>query len=205
MTSDKNDDENGLHRLPGTNGQQEGGLIIKKKTLATSSDDQHIFKVPQLPPSTSSFGLDKLAAEKRRVQSSNSSSKRSKTSSFDDMDDDDNQSHKNKSRHLREQRVETPSSSRSSHHDIYDKSRPVPKHMQRGLAYGKEGHKQRMLIHFIYFLNNNYFQLQIERVMITMMMMINMLLRIFVVIEVKLYTYKELKTPFAFIRHTIAC
>jgi hypothetical protein len=152
MESEKMDDLDGLHRLPGTDDQQEGGLIIKKKTQAASSDDQHIFKVPQLPPSTSSFGLDRLAAEKRRVQSSTSSSKRSKASSFDEMDDEDNDSHTNKSRHLREQRVETPSSSRSSHHDVYDKSRPVPKPMQRGLAYGKEGHKQRMLKDFIHFL-----------------------------------------------------
>jgi hypothetical protein len=144
MSSQKNDDLNGLHRLPGTDEQQEGGLIIKKKTQATSSDDQHVFKVPQIPPTTSSFGLDKLAVEQRRIQSS----KRSKTSSssFDEIDDEENDSHKKKSRNLREQRVETPSSTRSSHHDLYEKSRPAPKHLHRGLAYGKEGHKQCMLI-----------------------------------------------------------
>jgi len=143
MSSQKNDDLNGLHRLPGTDEQQEGGLIIKKKTQATSSDDQHVFKIPQIPPTTSSFGLDKLAAEQRRVQSS----KRSKTSSssFDEIDDEENDFHKKKSRNLREQRVETPSSTHSSHHDLYEKSRPAPKHLQRGLAYGKEGHKQRRL------------------------------------------------------------
>jgi hypothetical protein len=155
MTSQNIDDMNGLHRLPGSDEQQEGGLIIKKKTQATSGDDQHIFKIPPIPPSTSSFGLDKLAAEKRRVQStiSSSVSKRSKTSSsFDEIDDEYNDSHKNKSRHLRQQRVETPSSTRSSHHELYDKSRPAPKHIQRGLAYGNEGNKQSMLFDFIFFL-----------------------------------------------------
>jgi hypothetical protein len=152
MTSQKNEDINGLHRLPGTDEQQEGGLIIKKKTQATSSDDQHIFKVPTIPQPTSSFGLDKLAAEKRRIQSSTSSSKRSKPSSSFDEIDDDNNSHKTKSRNLREQRVETPSSTRSSHHDFYEKSRPAPKHIQRGLAYGKEGYKQSMLFDLISFL-----------------------------------------------------
>ncbi len=155
MESEKNGDLNGLHRLAGTDGQEEGGLTIKKRTQATSSDDPHIFKIPQIPPSTSSFGLDKLAAEKRRVQStiSSSVSKRSKTSSsFDEIDDEYNDSHKNKSRHLRQPRVETPSSTRSSHHELYDKSRPAPKHIQRGLAYGNEGNKQSMLFDFISFL-----------------------------------------------------
>lgn len=154
---------NGLHRLSGTDEQQEGGLIIKKKTQANSSDDQHVFKVPQIPTSTSSLGLDKLAAEKRRSQSansnSNSSAKRSKqsSSSFDELDDEPNDSQKNKSRHLREQRVETPSSTRSSHHDVYDKSRPAPKHIQRGLAYGKEGHKQSILLKFNFLNNLSFF------------------------------------------------
>jgi len=165
MTSQNNGDLDSLHRLPGTDDQQEGGLIIKKKSQAASSDDQHIFKVPQIPPSTSSFGLDKLAAEQRRIQASISSSKRSKTPSFDDNDDEDNDSHKKpKSRHLREQRVETPSSTRSSHHDLYEKSRPAPKHMQRGVAYGNEGHKQRMLCFcFLNFFHNNYFIFIIDR------------------------------------------
>ena len=139
MTLPQNNDLNGLHRLAGTDEQQEGGLILKKKTSATTSDDQHIFKVPKIPSSTSSLGLDKLAAEQRRAQSSSSSSsKRFKT------DDEFHESHKNTSRNLREQRVETPSSTRSSHHDYYDRSRPVPKNTQRGLVYGKEGNKQRM-------------------------------------------------------------
>ncbi|CAF3506730.1 unnamed protein product [Adineta steineri] len=150
MTSENNGDSNALHLLPGTDGEQVGGLIIKKKSQAVSSDEQHVFKVPQIPISTSSFGLDKLAAEKRRAQSSaaasSSSSKRSKpsSSSFDDNDNDDEykNSSNHKSRHLREQRVETPSSTRSSHHDLYDKSRLPPKNIQRGVVYGKEKHKQ---------------------------------------------------------------
>jgi hypothetical protein len=149
MASEKNNDLNGLHRLAGIDDQQEGGLIIKKKIQATPSDDQHVFKIPKIPPSTSSLGLDKLAAEQRRTQAT---SKRFKpSSSFDEVDDDD--SSKPKSRNIREQRVETPSSTRSSHHDYYDKSRPAPKHIQRGLAYGKDGkdgNKQRMLFEFIH-------------------------------------------------------
>ncbi|CAF4372713.1 unnamed protein product [Rotaria socialis] len=143
MSSEKNDDQNGLHRLPGTDDQQTGGLIVKKKAQAISSDDQHVFKVPQIP---SSFGLDILAAEKRRVQSlasslSSTTAKRSKTSSFDEVDDEKNTSDSKKARHLREQRVDTPSSTRSSHHDLYEKSRLAPKTKQRGLVYGKEGSK----------------------------------------------------------------
>ena len=140
MTSLTDNDQNGLHRLEGTSEGQEVGLIIKKKTQAVSSDEQHIFKVPQVP---SSLGLDKLAAEKRQLQVPVLSSKRSKTSSFDEIDDENNTFHRNKPRHLREKRVETPSSTRSSHHDFYEKSRLAPKHRQRGLAYGKEGNKQR--------------------------------------------------------------
>lgn len=143
MASQTNDDINGLHRLAGTDDQQAGGLIIKKKTQPLPGDDQHVFKVPQAP--SSSLGLDKLAAEKRRnPPATNSSSKRSRASSPFDEDNDEefHRSEKNKSRHLREQRVETPSSTRSSHHDLYDKSRPAPKNQHRGLAYGKEGHKQ---------------------------------------------------------------
>lgn len=144
MASQNNDGTNGLHRLTVIDEPQEGGLIIKKKAQPLSSDDQHVFKVPTLP-AASVLGLDKLAAEKRRNASTNSSSKRSKTSSssFDDNDEEFPRSGKNQSRHLREQRVETPSSTRSSHHDVYEKSRPVPKNPPRGLAYGKEGHKQR--------------------------------------------------------------
>jgi hypothetical protein len=142
------------HRLPGTSEQQEGGLIIKRKVQAASSDDQHIFKVPQIPPSTPSsmLGLDKLAAEKRRLQSTSSLSKRSKnSSSFDDMDTDDVDDNvdryesrtKIKERQLRNKRVETPSSTRSSHHDYYDRSRTAAKFRQRGLVYGKDGNERR--------------------------------------------------------------
>lgn len=137
MALPPNNDLNSLHRLAGLD-EQQGGLIIKKKPSATTSEDQHIFKVPKIPSSTSSLGLDKLAAEQRRLQSSSSSSKRFKS------DDEFHDSHKSTSRNLRETRVETPSSTRSSHHDYYDKSRPEPKNTQRGLAYGKEGNKQRM-------------------------------------------------------------
>lgn len=144
MTLPSNNDLNGLHRLAGTDEQQEGGLIIKKKTSAIPSEDQHIFKIPKIPSTTlsssSSLGLDKLAADQRRLQSSNS--KRFKP------DEEFSESKTSKSRHLREQRVETPSSTRSSHHDHYDKSRPQPKNPQRGLAYGKEGYKQRKSCEF---------------------------------------------------------
>lgn len=132
-----------LHRLPGTDDQEQGGLIIKKKSLAVSADDQHVFKVPQAPlVSTSTLGLDKLAKEKRRAQSNNSSPKRSKTSSDDDRTEFSRPT-SYKDRHYREQRVETPASTRSSHHDYYEKSRLAAKPMHRGLVYGKDGDKQR--------------------------------------------------------------
>ena len=134
--------ENQLHRLPGSDDQQEGGLIIKKKSQAVSSDDQHVFKVPQAPVVSSALGLDKLAKEKRRAQSASSSPKRSKPSAEDDRAEFP-RPQAYKERHLREQRVETPSSTRSSHHDVYEKSRSTAKPMHRGLVYGKDGHKQR--------------------------------------------------------------
>ena len=152
MTSENNDNKNDLHRLSGTDEQQEGGLIVKKKSQAVSSNDQYVFKVPQTP---SSFGLDKLAAEKRRSESSINSSKRSKTSSFNRIDNENIYHDKNQSRHLRETRIETPSSSRSSHHDFYDKSRSAPKNLQRGLAYGKNGNKEQCK--FILFQRNLVF------------------------------------------------
>ena len=148
MSSQENSDSSAPHRLPGTDEQQTGGLIIKKKIPAASSDEQHVFKMPQIPLTTSSFGLDKLAAEKRRAQPAAPASKRSKPDSFDDNDDEHDKSHSGKSRHLREPRDDTPSSTRSSHHDLYDKSRPAPKNMQRGLTYGKEGHKKGRLRSF---------------------------------------------------------
>ena len=152
MSSQKSDVSislDALHRLPGSDDQQEAGLIIKKKAQAVPADEQHVFKVPQIPPS--SFGLDKLAAEKRRLQSVNGSAKRTKTSAMDDIDDDDDNDDSKgeksqtiaKERHLREKRVETPSSTRSSHHDQYERSRTAAKNQSRGLTYGKEGHKQR--------------------------------------------------------------
>lgn len=144
MSSQQNDGAHVLHRLPGTDEQQTGGLIIKKKAQAVPSDEQHVFKMPQIPPSTSALGLDKLAAEKRRTQSANPTSKRSKPDSFDENDDDgSDKPQSSKSRHLREQRDDTPSSTRSSHHDLYDKSRPAPKNVQRGVAYGNDRDKQR--------------------------------------------------------------
>lgn len=48
-------EEDGVHRLEGTSGNEQGGLIIKKKKDAT-------FKIPK----PSLLGLDRLAAEKRK-------------------------------------------------------------------------------------------------------------------------------------------
>ncbi|CAF1072597.1 unnamed protein product [Didymodactylos carnosus] len=143
------------HRLEGIN-EGQGGLILKKKlTSSNASDDQekqHIFKVPQ---PVSLFGLDKLAAEKRRnVANENSrgntpsSTKRSKTTSYRDDDEmivdypnnnksntsdkqNENDTSRKTERHLREQRIETPSSTRSG--DVYSQDRPKPR--ERGLAY----------------------------------------------------------------------
>ena len=157
MSSTKKDEPielNFMHRLPGIDEkQEEGGLIIKKKIQAPADGDQLLFKVPSVPPSSSGslLGLDKLAYQKRNQQSNSNSSKRSKTSTDDEYDHDSNRNgsqSRNKERHIREQRVETPSSTRSSHHEYYNKSRPVPKQPHRGLAYGNEDQKQSELIEF---------------------------------------------------------
>lgn len=118
---------NNLHRLPGTDDNQEGGLIIKKKVQATGDGDQHVFKVPEIPKSQ--LGLDTLASQKR-------------SQAADDVKTSKRPREEYKERHLREQRVDTPSSTRSSHHDYYDKIRPAPKDNHRGLTYGKKGSKQ---------------------------------------------------------------
>ncbi|CAG9766149.1 unnamed protein product [Ceutorhynchus assimilis] len=49
-------DDDGVHRLAGTSGNEKGGLIIKKK------DKESTFKVPK----PSLLGLDRLAAQKRK-------------------------------------------------------------------------------------------------------------------------------------------
>lgn len=50
------DDEDGVHKLAGSN-QTEGGLIIKKKPKPA---EQFEFKIPNIPKG-SLLGLDKLA------------------------------------------------------------------------------------------------------------------------------------------------
>lgn len=59
-----------LFRLEGSDGNEAGGLIIRKQT------SDHTFK----KPSTSQFGLDKLAERKRRENSQEPGSSRSESS-----------------------------------------------------------------------------------------------------------------------------
>lgn len=53
------DEEEGVHKLEGSSSTAQGGLIIKKKPGSTT---------PRLPQ-VSKFGLDRLAAEKRKEES----------------------------------------------------------------------------------------------------------------------------------------
>ncbi len=63
------DVEASIHRLEGTTGQEQGGLIIRKKGPASDAE-KHEFKKPSLPPAPqrSLLGLDKLAAARRQQQ-----------------------------------------------------------------------------------------------------------------------------------------
>lgn len=81
MSSVSPDDDPALHRLEGSSGNQQGGLIIMKKGPNNDSD-KHTFKKPSL------LGLDKLAAAKRSSDlESGSEKKRSKVTSYKDDDD----------------------------------------------------------------------------------------------------------------------
>jgi hypothetical protein len=69
--------------LEGSSGKEKGGLIIMKKKQGSFE-----FKKPTIS-SVSLFGLDKLAAVKRKSDSQNElSSKKSKVTSYKDYDDD---------------------------------------------------------------------------------------------------------------------
>ncbi|XP_076470815.1 pre-mRNA-splicing factor ATP-dependent RNA helicase PRP16-like [Babylonia areolata] len=118
MASLSFDDDGDVHRLEGSSGQEQGGLVIMKKK---PSGDAHTFKKPDIPrPKVSLLGLDKLAALKRQTDSSEGglTPKRSKISSYrdDDEDDADVEEEKNTDkfkhghdRQYRQPRVETPS------------------------------------------------------------------------------------------------
>ena len=81
-----NFDDDGVHRLEGSSGEQSGGLVIMKKKK--QSGEGHAFKKPEAPK-TSLLGLDRLAALKRQTENDGSTTpKRSKVSSYLDEDDD---------------------------------------------------------------------------------------------------------------------
>lgn len=87
MASLSFEDDGGIHRLEGTSGQEQGGLVIMKKK---PSGEAHTFKKPDMPK-VSLFGLDKLAALKRETENleGGTTPKRSKVSSYRDEDDED--------------------------------------------------------------------------------------------------------------------
>lgn len=91
-------DDEGVHTLEGTSGSSGGGLVIKKKNPTT----------PRLPQ-VSKFGLDKLAADKRREESE---SKRLRSFGDDENDDADKDQEFKKpnalKRNYRETELETP-------------------------------------------------------------------------------------------------
>lgn len=82
------DDDGGVHRLEGSSGEEQGGLVIMKKK--PDGETPHTFKKPDMPK-VSLFGLDKLAALKRETENleGGGTPKRSKVLSYKDDDDDD--------------------------------------------------------------------------------------------------------------------
>ncbi|XP_035826324.1 pre-mRNA-splicing factor ATP-dependent RNA helicase PRP16 [Aplysia californica] len=117
MASFEVDEE--IHRLEGSSGQEQGGLLIMKKGPSKSADNSHKFKKPDTPR-ISLLGLDRLAAAKRDAQEDASSTpKRSKVLSYrddneeDDIEEDDRDTsrkkHKDKERQYRQPREDTPS------------------------------------------------------------------------------------------------
>lgn len=78
-----------VSRLEGSSGDEKGGLVIMKKKAAPNSGDV-VFKAPA--PKASLFGLDKLAAEKRKeaaLASADVEPRRSKILSYRDEEGED--------------------------------------------------------------------------------------------------------------------
>ena len=89
MSFKEPDDDPSLHRLEGSSGNEKGGLIIKKKSVADGAGS-HTFKVPAIPaPKTSLLGLDRLAALKRKTAEEEKDYKKSRVTSYRDEDDDE--------------------------------------------------------------------------------------------------------------------
>ncbi|XP_077569946.1 pre-mRNA-splicing factor ATP-dependent RNA helicase PRP16 [Stigmatopora nigra] len=121
------DDDDSMHRLEGSDTQdQVGGLVVKKKNAAA---EQHVFRAPT--PRTSLLGLDLLAAQKRKERENREQNeaygedgtrKKSRVSSFkdweenksdsgsDDEDEEKNGQDKKENRKYRTSGSETPSS-----------------------------------------------------------------------------------------------
>ena len=84
------DDDVSMHRLEGSDpDDQVGGLIVKKKSAA---EEAHVFRAPS--PRTSLLGLDLLAAQKRKERESKEqadaderNSKKSKVTSYKDWEE----------------------------------------------------------------------------------------------------------------------
>lgn len=137
------DDDPSLHRLEGSSGSEQGGLVIMKKKPKQGDFE---FKKPVVPK-VSLLGLDKLAAEKRKLDSVNDfSSKKSKVSSYQDNkdsdesesssdEDDDSQSkhRSHKERNYRPPRIETPSHPGGVSKEAKDRQNKRHKEKERGV------------------------------------------------------------------------
>lgn len=148
------DDDPALHRLEGSSGSEKGGLVIMKKK---SEHGDFKFKKPSLPK-VSLLGLDKLAAEKRKLDiKSENTTKRSKVTSYTDSkdesdssdsssDEEDNKSSKHKSykeRNYRPPRVETPSHPGGVSKEAKERQHKRHKEKERGVYMSsKEREKQ---------------------------------------------------------------
>ena len=79
------DNDPALHRLEGSSGDEQGGLIIMRK----DAKDTHVFK----KPAVSLLGLDKLAEIKRKSLNDIANvKKKSRVTSYKDDEDDSSSS-----------------------------------------------------------------------------------------------------------------
>uniref|UniRef100_A0A0B7ADJ4 RNA helicase n=1 Tax=Arion vulgaris TaxID=1028688 RepID=A0A0B7ADJ4_9EUPU len=143
-----------IHRLEGSRGNDSGGLIIMKKGPSKGDETSHTFKKPDVPR-VSLLGLDKLSAAKRELQNemSDLSPKRSKVLSYrddeevGDVEDVDGKSnrkkHKDKERHYRQSKEETPSHPGGVSSAARDRVKKHHKEKERGLKVSSSDKKKK--------------------------------------------------------------
>ncbi|XP_065347896.1 pre-mRNA-splicing factor ATP-dependent RNA helicase PRP16 [Cloeon dipterum] len=101
-----NVDDDSVYRLEGSNIEEKGGLIIKKKVKKEGSEDED-FKKPLIPSSGSILGLDKLAALKRQQNEEKKSAIKIEQEEGDEENGKQRKADK-RERHYRSKYEETP-------------------------------------------------------------------------------------------------